>query len=346
MKKFCSILFSLIFLSMAVFAQNASDDAEQKNQFLIPKDVYIGDSAQIHYSFRSAVDLFAFASPDFIENNQLHLNTSIEVFSSLQNKVTVQNAVLERNGLLYSLVITIIPWKSGVIDFESFNLIDAIPGAEEKNGYHLNYQIKLNSINVASIADKMNVTQLRPPYAPLYLPGTNYVVWAMVVGSVLILMLIIFIVVKFPKVVKSINGMKKSFGNFQNSFTTKRHLKKLLKEEKTDKEFASSWQSNMKNYLDYRFETSFASVPGSKIGQKIKEVTGGECGGLEEDAIDKLSAIFIRSDYIRYAQGSVATSESAETDATKFGKTERQEIVDDSFSCMKIFDQKETKEDD
>ena len=40
------------------FSENISDNASELSQSLLPLEVFVGDEAELRYSFRSAVDFF------------------------------------------------------------------------------------------------------------------------------------------------------------------------------------------------------------------------------------------------------------------------------------------------
>ena len=58
------ILFAPLIFLAAAFAQNISENvsnnASELSQSLIPLEVFVGDEAELRYSFRSAVDFFPF----------------------------------------------------------------------------------------------------------------------------------------------------------------------------------------------------------------------------------------------------------------------------------------------
>ena len=46
------------FFRAAAFSESVSDNASELSQTLLPLEVYVGDEAELRYSFRSAVDFF------------------------------------------------------------------------------------------------------------------------------------------------------------------------------------------------------------------------------------------------------------------------------------------------
>ena len=103
---FSSIFF--IFLSSLVFAQSVT-------QIVLPNKVYIGDRAEVRLIFRSDMVMTPF-------DDSSSVSLDAEFFSFFLFFCAVENVVLEHTGVEYSLVISFVPWKTGEIDFPSFDL--------------------------------------------------------------------------------------------------------------------------------------------------------------------------------------------------------------------------------
>lgn len=118
MKKNLCFVFSLCFFIQFLVAQNPNENtAAFGTQVMVPRDVFIGDSGQIQYSFRTPIDFFSFADPSMIKDEVLSLNISSSDFLENPDDCLVTKSVLVRNGVNYNLCITIIPWKTGTIKF-------------------------------------------------------------------------------------------------------------------------------------------------------------------------------------------------------------------------------------
>src|SRR5574344_1196883 len=63
MRKITALLFACLLIPQLLAAQEedvpVASTGEGVQQVLVPKEVFVGDSAQINYTFRSAVDFFA-----------------------------------------------------------------------------------------------------------------------------------------------------------------------------------------------------------------------------------------------------------------------------------------------
>lgn len=294
-------------LSFPVFSQNNSDETYQ--QVLIPREVYVGDLGRIEYSFRSPVDFFALASEDVIVGDVLTFDVESSVFASVSDKCSVQKAVLIRNGLAYNMIVDIIPWKPGIIDFPKFDLTRlcySTKGEVSKYSDDTAFYVDLAPINIASIVSRLGVTTISPPESPMLLPGTNYVLWFVIVLLILLFFGFGVAIVKFRQIIGFFSRIRSRFGFYKNAFSTKRKIRRLLRRKKfSDVDFSVTWQAIMKSYLEYRFRIPFASVTSNRIYQKISHAVGDMLTDAQDNAIEYIVNIFIRTDYIKFANGSI-----------------------------------------
>ena len=102
----------------------------------------------------------------------------------------------------------------------------------------------------------------------------------------------------------------------------------------------------MKEYLDMRFDVRLLSVPSSRIVSVIGERTSGLLDDKVSEELSVIASFFIRTDYMRYAQGSLDSFMlPVEEHRTEFLKGERKEIVKKSIAFINIVEsQKEETE--
>lgn len=341
MKKKISLLLLLIFIfaNLNLNAQNSVEiDLESVSQIIVPKEIFIGDEGQLQYSFRTPVDFFAIASSSALNGNELALDfTNLDLLVE-KNSCTIKNAVLVRNGLNYNLCISLIPWKTGKIEFKEFDLMTL---CLKENFSENKFMIHLNPIIIPSLSEKMGITNIRSPLNPLILPGTKYLVWLGIFLLILFLVLVAFAIIKLNVIIKKFRLLKSKIGFRRNARNVKKGLNKLLKLKSKidDKNFAMNWQRLMRTYLEFRFGSSFASVTGNRIVQYILKLTG-DCANDEQfSALEELASLFIRTDYIRFAEGSIDSQLlPAELHQAVFGSKERASILDKTFSIIDVFE--------
>ena len=114
----------------------------------------------------------------------------------------------------------------------------------------------------------------------------------------------------------------------------------------SDIDFACTWQQIMRTYLEYRFGTSFSSVTARSFASVISSMTGDMLNMEQENAVLSLQGFLQRTDYIRYAGGSIDSLQlPAEEHRAEFMNGERENIIEVSISDVEglEFREKEMK---
>ena len=331
--------FSLSFLSfflvvsvlvpvLPVLPLSAQESAQEGSftQILIPKEVYVGDTAQLSCSFQSSVDLYALAQEgggaSRIEGGILYFDLSDGIFAAMEPTCSVTQLSLRQVGMTYTLVLNFIPWRPGKLSFLPLDL-GKLCRAE------VNRVITFEPVEILSLSDKLGVSTLRPPSSPLLLPGTKYIVLSLIIAGVSILVMVALLLVNFAAVLKKAVLVKERFGYRKNAFLTKLKLKGLIKHERSDADFAREWQQIMRSYLDYRFSTRFFSVTSKDIARAVASATGDMLDIEQENAVLSIQTVFIRTDYIRYAKNSPDSRKLPARDhEAAFASGEKEQIVD------------------
>lgn len=335
MKKLLFALF-FTFSMFSITAQNSTEEGNNSTlQVMVPRDVFIGDSGQIQYSFRSPVDFFAFN-----ENSQssetMEINLQASDFLEDPSSCLVSKTTLSRSGVNYNLCITIIPWKTGMIKFRKFNLEKIC--SREKENTSQDYDVELAPVIILSLAEKLGATTLRPPESPLLLPHTNYYLWFFIIFAVILFSLLCVAAIRLPDIIKKWKQLKVKFGFYKNALRTKRLINNLMRKKIDDSEFALEWQKIIRSYLEYRFRASFASVTGKNIAAKIERITGGMLDESRETAVEELTALFVRTDYIRFAAGSI----DSRLQPASFLEDEKKSSISATHKIIDAFEKEET----
>src|SRR5574344_1281582 len=222
MKKYLCALLLAVNLLIPLFSQALLDD-ENSRQTLVPEKMYVGDNAEIQYTFRSAIDFFALADKKMINGDVLNLNLSHTGFNALSQLCTVSRVYLVRSDLYYTLFVYLTPWKPGEIDFAPFDLNLACrkntnnPSAA---GDDVHFYIDLAPVKVSSLAEEMSVSALKPPIPPLSVPGTNYILLLLIILLIVLLILIGVSMVKLPLIlVKRIVTVQEKLTKYKEEVT-------------------------------------------------------------------------------------------------------------------------------
>lgn len=307
MKKFVLVFLLTASIMNFAVAQSSSEKIEDSTlQVLVPRDVFIGDSGQIQYSFRSPVDFSGFNENSQSINETIEIDLKAEDFLEDTSCCLVSKTTLSRNGINYNLCITFIPWKTGIIKFHGFNLERICnPGKENEAKISSDFDVKLEPVAILSLAEKLGATTLRPPKSPALLPNTKYYLWVFIVLAIFLFFALCAAIIRLPEIIRRYRQLKVKFGFYRNALKTKRQLNMLLRKKIGDSEFAEQWQKIVRSYLEYRFKSSFASVTGKNIEKKIYSVTMGMMNQNQEKGVEDLTALFVRTNYIRFASGSI-----------------------------------------
>ncbi|MBP5451510.1 MAG: hypothetical protein J6Y16_04660 [Treponema sp.] len=338
MKKFCSLLFGALVTLSTLTAQSslsAADDFVQ--QILFPSIVYVGDQTELQFTFNSPIDFFAPADPARIDGDSLYIDETRPEFLSPDDSFTVRKVILSRNGMSYTLQLSFIPWKPGVIDIPLFDLNACIRDEklEENQESPRGYGIDLQPFTVESLSQKNSDLSLRPPAPPLLLPGTNYVLWTLIIGGIAFLFLVTLLLARLRTIQELYYTVMERLGLLRNSHVTRRKLKRLLDSKAGDVEFASSWQKIIRSYLEYRFGSPFASVTASHVAGVINNATGNMLSEEQESAVMDLVSLFTRTDYIVFAQGSIDSRlDPPQEHEAAFAEGERKEIISITDRCI------------
>ena len=104
------------------------------------------------------------------------------------------------------------------------------------------HKIRLQGMNIISLSENLGAVSLRPPVSPLLLPGTNYILWTLIVVGVLLLFGICFVLAKMRAIQEAWYNLRERLGLIRMSQLTRRHLKKLAAKKCSDVEYATEWQ--------------------------------------------------------------------------------------------------------
>ncbi len=347
-------LIPIILAALCALPLFAAAEPEQGSlgvqQIMIPHQFFVGDTVILRYMFSSPVDFFSGAEPERVSGDILIIDETLPAFAQMEDQCTVKKVTLERSGISYTMNITLVPWITGQIDFESFDLHSycASVGGEAavfEEGEFSGFIIDLEPFTVASITDHLDAISMRPPAAPLLLPGTNYVVWLLILAGIVLLIITGLVIAEFPSLIDFFLSLKERIGFIRNLFATRRKLRRLLKEKCDDDTFARSWQQIMRSYLSFRFATPFAAVTSARIPVVIKNLTGDLMTEAQEEALYTLRAFFTRTDYIIFAAGSIESKlEPAEEHKAAFLEAERDGLVDQSLKIVSTFEAKNESE--
>lgn len=290
-------------------------------QILLPKKVYIGDTAELRCTFNS---------PDanlkvLISNGTIKL--TLDSFS-INTDYEIKDLTLAPAGVdFYQLSITFVPWKTGDIFFPPLTIEDS------------EVKILFQPVNIVSLisSDEKTATALRDTAAPLLLPGTAYKLYGALAAFIIILIIVIRLIVKRESLAFYFKTRRLLKKYKKNKKQTVKKLRQLLSEnpskETSDKTAAESIQKILRNYLEVRFDYPFTKAAASEIMPGFYKATNGVLSSQKEEAFGDIAASFIRTDYIRYSNdGAFKNGEKKEIITNLIDKIEHLEIEENQSS--------------
>ena len=255
-------------------------------QILVPKKVYIGDTAELRCTFNNpSSELKQLISGDGKNNTELSL------VSLTSSDYDIKSITLSSAGVdFYQLSITFIPWKTGEIQFP--------PLAIENTDLTVEFQ----PIQIVSLVstDSNNATTLRDTAAPLLLPGTTYKIYGALITLIILLIAIIRIIIKRKSILFYLDTKRLQRKYKKNKKQTIRALRQISDEQ--DSLVAGKIQNIMRNYLETRFAYPFTHSATSELMRGWQTATGGLLSDSKEEAFGEIASSFIRTDYIRYSK--------------------------------------------
>lgn len=288
-------------------------------QILIPKKVYIGDTAELRCTFNS---------PDpFLKQLTSSGTAELPLVSQLaesQEEYVIKNISLSPSGIdFYQLTITFIPWKTGDLLFPSMEI--------EGSDIVLEFQ----PIQIVSLItnENTNTYTIRDTAAPLLLPGTTYKLYGTLSVFVIFLLICIRIILKRKNILFYINQKRLLKKYKKNKKQTIRNLYKIADEAEAakidDQTAAENLQKSLRTYLEIRFDYPFTHTVASEIMQGWQTATGGLLSDTKTEAFGNIAASFIRTDFIRYSKNG------------KFEENELINLIEKIISQIQILEQNE-----
>ncbi len=316
-KKIALCLISFFVVS-GVFSQNLS---------VTPKEVYVGDEAEIRFSFEWNGELFS--------NNKeqlVHVIHSSSIEESLDNSYTIKSLQLFQSSNGYELSIKVVPWKAGTLNLEPFDLVTLF----DINTTSL--LIDIPEIEIQSILSQVNEKEIRAPLGPVIIPGTTYILVVIVIILFVVCLLMVIVLIRFPL----IKAWVKSFvGKIWASDNLKKASKELILLSKHSstleaKIFAARLSVIIRTYLEGRFYHRFTAEATSSFFLIFNELFAGTVSNTAESFLQDLYEICVRCDFLHYA--------GTETEKAPLTQGEIESLIERTRQAIIYFEKDTDKE--
>ncbi len=330
MKKTRLFLATTLVFLLALQAGYGQRDAHQSAiQIFMPKNVSVGDRAELRYIFKTEADVFSDHALTHVElvSDYAGLQTA---GGERENRCAITGASIDRAGNEYTLVITLIPWKAGDIDFLPLDLAQWVRLSLQKKQSTAAFEIDLAPVHINSLVQQIKATSMRPSAPPLVVPGTT----AILVALALVLLLLLSLVTAFLLRLSALSAFLRTKGAVRYmhkqarlAFKQLRHLEREnAKNPLTMRLYAERLQRIVRSYLSRRFKHNFAASTTPNLALQCEQLLDGGNSEGEQTALDALTALFMRTDYLRFAAYDESSCE------------EQAALLSAATTCITLFD--------
>ncbi len=294
-----------------------------------PKEVYVGDEAEIRFSFDWDGEILAENAEDFSS-----LITSTTIDESLENNYTIKSMQIFRSQGGYELSIVFIPWKAGLLNLDPFDLATL---------FELNVNtllIDIPEIEIQSILTQVQEKEIRAPVGPIIIPGTTYVLVVITILAFVLLLGVILVLVrlKFIKAwIKSFLGKIWASDNFKKASKELMYLSKYA-ETIQPKEFAARLSVAIRTYLEGRFGHRFTAETTSNFFGIFDVLFAGTVSVRASEYLQDLYEVCARCDFLHYA--------GSEADKSPLTQEETQTLINKTRHAIIYFEKDSDTEDE
>lgn len=285
MKLLLSFLIQCFFLMPLAADIPSSLAAPSTELTVIPRDVFIGDEMEIHYAFQS---------------DEMLLPSGTDLLPlSVQDTddVSVLEMQLYRELDCYVITARCIGWRTGQVKLPDVDIQQSNPLLEEP------YVVHIPPVSILSVVDYTGKKELRPARAPLVIPGTTWIIYVLIIISVLVFAAIIVILIRFRAFKTRFYAVFASVLIARNYRLLRRRIKRFLKRflEAETAVFATELAHFIRGYMSVRFKTDFDAVTASEFVSSFAEAMNYTGSPESVGATEVIADILRRCDYVRFS---------------------------------------------
>ena len=298
MRKFRLIFLTLLFSCLLVWGTFAEDIVISEMQTVVlPRDVFVGDEMEIRCTFSCDVAL--------LPENVLSSDITMDDIPDM----TVKSVSLQRAGSSYMLSMLCIPWSLGDIEIPPiliYGKADETADTESDDSGTIEEDrifLDVPAVTIKSIVNYTGASDLRPSKAPLLIPGTTWVIYILSIIGITVIVTLVIILIKFHSFRKKVHAVVSACLVVKNYHSLKYQLRKLMKGKKpvTDEQFSDIVSHLIREYISCRFAYNFRSETPAGVVAAFESITCGLFSVEVGEAVQELSDVLIRCDYIRFS---------------------------------------------
>lgn len=299
----------LFFIQMLVFSLFALE--QLPDPVLIPRDVYVGDMAELVFFHELPV-------PEQIREDGMAIPGSR--FDN-SGDYRIDSVSMSWQDSIAEIHVRFVSWKTGVIE---------LPPLETDYGV-----LSIPSVTVASIIDRDGITSPAPARSPLLIPGTTWILYGIIVGLFLGAGVVWFLVVKIRSWLIA-GPAKRLASRRQRSFL--REIRLLSR--RSQKAGASWWYGRLsralKSYLGLYFYSDAnrcLSRTGTELSQRINAIEPHENAADQPGhAAEILEGLFAVIDRVRFSGSESGVLRSGVLESAESFVAEMEELADHGIS--------------
>ena len=305
-----------------------NDVITQGNLFVSPSEFFCGDKVTVSFNFivteGISYELEKIDSLSFTTLEEISAITNID-----ENLVHIDSILLSAEKNNANITIECTFWKTGDIELPQIT----IPLNTET------LEIHVPQIQVASILEKTGVSSLRQYKGPQIIPGSSYIVWASIVGFVVILALLIAALVNISRISKFFKKCKRNRILRKNYHLSISKLKILSKmnSKLSDQDFCQKIQSILRDYFSIRFDKEIYSLTTGEIVKWYNSYFRKLLPSFAENAIQLFYEIMTRCDFLRF-------SKNTQTELA-MQKDERKSLIEKTEQVINLIEKGSWKQD-
>lgn len=263
------------------------------NQVVVPKNVFIGDKAELHISLLSLGN-----SVSSFEAGPLPVTAFLG--ETDENLYSINSVRLVKTSSGADLVIGFTPWVTGEIKLPPYLLSDEILVSSEP-------------VTIESILENQGTSSLQPALPVKFLPGTIAKLWLNLALLAVLVLAVVRLVIKRKDVALFVKNQKLKRYYKKNRKSAEKQIREVVKS--TDKDLqtagekAAALQKIMRVYLENRFGWPFTKAETSRIMNGFDQIYRGLLSEEKTAAVEDLVGFFVRTDYLRYGRPENSSSE-------------------------------------
>lgn len=291
MRKFRLVFLTLLFSCLLVWGASAEDIVISDMQTVVlPRDVFVGDEMEIRCTFSCDVAL--------LDENVLSSDITVDDIPDM----TVKSVTLQKAGSSYMLSMLCIPWSLGDIEIPPI-LIYSMEQSTDNPDEDVRIFLDVPAVTIKSIVTYTGASDLRPAKAPLLIPGTTWVIYILSIIGITIIVTLVIILIKFRSFRKKVHAVVSACLVVKNYHSLKYQLRKLMKGKKpvSDVQFADIVSHLIREYISCRFAYNFRSETPAGVVEAFERITCGLFAVEVGEAVQELSEVLVRCDYIRFS---------------------------------------------